>query len=148
LYQLDANELSVAYKIDFGKFAYPTEKLLGAKNPDKYTKILKERKYIGNISNIHLTDKYLYFNYSLDNGGVNTYIQNLITDTNIHYYGARTSDIGISFSPIASDGNFFYSLLKPWEFPKANLEKLNAKYNLQLTEESTYSLLIKYNYKQ
>jgi hypothetical protein len=147
IYKLDNKELQIAYKIDFGKFSYPTEKLLKAKDPDEFRKILKKEKYIGNIFNINITDRYLYFNYDNGSGYVNTYVKNLKTQTNYHYTGLENVETGISSVPIASDGTFFYSMINPWEYTKADLKKLNVKYNLELTPQSKYSVLVKYNYK-
>lgn len=147
IYKLDKDKLNIAYKIDFGKFSYPTEKLLSARNLNEFRKILKKEKYIGNISNIYITDRYLHFNYDDGNESVNTYIQNLKTGSNFHYLGLKNNETGISSLPIASDGTFFYSIMNPWEYTKADLQKLNVKYNLELTPQSTYNVLIKYNYK-
>lgn len=144
IYKLDSKSINIAYKIDFGKYTYPTEELLASNTPDNYKKILAKKKYIGNISNINLTSNYLYFDYIKEDFRC-TYVQNLKTKANVNYDMSRPNEYGISVNPIGNDGLYFYSELS-YNVSDKNIKKLNEKYNIELSVKRNKAVLIKYKY--
>jgi len=145
IYRLNGDQIKIAYKIDFGKSAFPTEKMLETKSIEEVNNLLQKENYVGDINNIHITDQWLFFQYGIQNiHQSNTYIKNLKTNKIIHYFGLIPIE-GINLTPIASDKHFFYSLLNTWQLPDKILTNINAKYGTKLTKDS--NVLMKYNYK-
>ncbi len=147
IYRLKGDKINLAFKIDFGKKSYPTKDLYDATSLDRFNKVLKKKEYVGNIFNIHITDNHLFFNYNISKKQVNTYISDLKTNKNTHYTYAKPNNEDISFTPVSSDGFYFYSLLECNELPESSLVKINKKYNMKLVKGSNTSILVKYRYK-
>jgi hypothetical protein len=144
------DKLITKYILDFGNNHYPTKDLYKADNITSRSNILSKGGYIGNPSNVILSNKYMVLNYSQQidsySSNVATLIYNTATDKFITYsvIDRGTHDIHIGH-PMTTDGESFYSLKYSHEVPDTLMKVI--KNGDSDTQENSNPIVIKYSYK-
>lgn len=145
IYYFKNDKLHTGYYINFGNDEDFMEKLRDAESLEKHKELIKSIRYLGDIRKLSISDTHLTFNYSepvQDWVLVNTFIYNKRTKKGLSFKSFRDNNekyfsVG---TPIASDGHYFYALIKPWELDEANKRQLQEMINFPI--EPTLNILL------
>lgn len=148
IYQIiNGNEIKQAYYFDFGSEKFPNAELMQLASLPERDELLGEKAFQGKICDLNISKTHLTFSYSYK---VNNYSKvafviynrnngNLINYKSLKFQGLY-SDLP---HPIATDGDFFYSILFPYQITKDGTKILKSMGK----DISENICMLKYKYK-
>lgn len=144
---IDHLEVAPSYYFDFGKDKFPNEQLLRCNSIEEKEALLKDKIHHGKISHFRMSESHIAFLYSQvqGNSAQNSYfVYNRLTDESANYNGLMWQGLSSDFNhPLATDGEFFYSVLYPYHFSEKGKKDLKGR---GVTIDDTVYLL-KFKYK-
>ena len=149
IYRFNKDKLQVSYKLDFGKFNNVNAEIRKCQNLNEFYDIRNKGRYVGNISNLTISENHLAFRYDVVNNGaiVNyNYIYDLKNGNFYNYKGAKTDKYRITPGlPITCEKNICYSFIEAWQFSNELREELSLKYKTDINKSSN-PIIMKFQY--
>lgn len=137
IYYFKDGVLNKAYDINFGNDISFMSQLRDASSIKENQKILKSKKYIGDIGNLSVSDTHITFTYSEPMGDMiirTNFFYNKETKRGLSFksYGGSDKKYFSMGTPIGSDGHYFYALIEPWSLDEPSKNKLQEVINYPL----------------
>ncbi len=147
LFSITNSQLSVVYSFDFGQNPNSINKIREAETANDLNEVLSSIRYYGNAHSFQLTDDYLTFIYSIWDGSshlTSKFIYNIESGDYMNFNGVIKSGLDVFYThPLASDCNFFYSIVYPYTINDKTREVLGIK----KPAENSNPIIMMYKYR-